>query len=104
MPAQATARPGRPPGPVRAAVLAALEQGPGTLRDIAERSQVGYSAARYTVQDALRSGAVQICGQEKRAHSKRWLAVYELAEPPEVSRPTCQCHCELSCALAAWSR
>ena len=73
----------RPAGVLRLAVLGALQSGPCTLRDITLRGKLGYGAARYTVQDALRSGVVQICGQEKRPHAKRWLAVYELVLPPE---------------------
>lgn len=93
----------RPSGALRVAVLGALRDGgPGTLRDICERSSVGYGAARYTVQDALRSGAVQICGHEKRPHAKRWLAVYELAEPP--SPPIHSGHATLGAALSCWGR
>ena len=97
----------RPPGALRVAVLGALREGPGTLRDICERSSVGYGAARYTVQDALRSGAVQICGHEKRPHAKRWLAVYELAEPPEEETPSAPIysgHATLGAALSCWGR
>lgn len=99
----------RPPGALRVAVLGALREGPGTLRDICERAQVGYVAARYTVQNALRSGDLQICGQEKRMHSKAWLAIYELSEPPEeecptAPEPTCAGHANLGAALSCWGR
>ncbi len=70
----------RPVGDIRAAVQAALEVGPATLLDIVERGNLGYDAARYAVQNALRAGVIQVCGQEKRPHAKRWLAVYELCE------------------------
>ncbi len=75
----------RPPGDVRMAIIEAVGKGPCTLLDIVQRSQVGYAAARYTVQHALRGGALQICGHEKRPHAKRWLAIYELVEPPELT-------------------
>ena len=97
----------RPPGALRGAVLVALRSGPCTLRDIAQRAQVGYGAARYTVQDALRGGLVQICGQEKRPHAKRWLAIYELAEPPEEESPPAPIypgHATLGAALSGWGR
>lgn len=96
----------RPQGALRMAVIEALQSGPGTLRDICERSGVGYGAARYTVQDALRGGVLQICGQEKRAHSKRWLAIYDLSEKLEEvpCAPVCHGHAELGAALAAWGR
>ena len=95
----------RPPGALRVAVLEALRSGPGTLLDIAERSKVGYSAVRYTVPDALRSGVVQICGHEKRPHAKRWLAVYELAQVEEVvCAHACTGHVELGSAMSCWGR
>lgn len=98
----------RPPGEVRVAVIAALRQGPCTLLEIVQRSKVGYAAARATVQNALRGGQLQICGQARRAHAKRWLAIYELAEAiedegddaPDVSAACVQ----LGHALVAWSR
>jgi len=70
----------RPRAEVRAAVVAAISQGPCTLRDAAERAQVGYAATRHTVSNLVRSGDLQICGQEKRAHAKRWCALYEVVE------------------------
>lgn len=95
----------RPQGALRVAVLGALLSGPCTLRDIAQRAQMGYGAARYTVQDALRSGVVQICGHEKRPHAKRWLAVYELAEQPEVDGDQAGAgHAVLGSALSCWGR
>lgn len=97
----------RPAGVLRLAVLDALQSGPCTLRDIALRGKLGYGAARYTVQDALRSGVVQICGKEKRPHAKRWLAVYELVEQtdqsaqPEISEAACMA---VSRAMLLWAR
>lgn len=104
----------RPPTEIRTAVLDAIRTSPCTLVDIVQRANVSYAAARYTLQNAMRGGAVQICGQEKRAHSKNWLAIYELApdvEPaPETFVPGAdgdgglQVHFEqLGCALRAWS-
>lgn len=71
----------RPTGELRAAVLAVLAVGPCTLRDVAERSQVSYQATRTTLSNALRAAQVRICGHEKRAHAKRWCALYEIAPP-----------------------
>lgn len=73
----------RPPGEIRSAVLDVIRSGPCTLVDIVQRANVGYDAARYTVQNAVRGGAVHVCGHEKRPHAKRWLAIYEVAEEPE---------------------
>lgn len=97
----------RPPGALRVAVLGALREGPGTLRDISVRAQVGNGAARHTVQNALRSGAVRICGHEKRPHAKCWLAIYELAEPAEeeaAPAPVYSGHATLGAALSCWGR
>lgn len=107
----------RPPGDVRSAVLAAIGVAPCTLVDIVMRANVGYAAARYTLQNALRSGAVQVCGREKRPHAKRWLAIYELCEPVDDDDCTGEsCACWDGCsgvrqvdferlggALRAWS-
>lgn len=95
----------RPASDIRVAVLGALESGPGTLVDIVLRSNVGYTAARYTVQNALRSGAVQVCGQEKRAHAKRWLAIYELVEAPQAADTGVAEACaDLGAAVCGWGR
>lgn len=95
----------RPPGDVRMAIIQALAHGPCTLRDIAQRANVGYAAARSTVQNAVRSGELQICGQEKRAHAKRWLAIYELAEPPElIVEGNAQARADLGAAMSVLCR
>lgn len=100
----------RPPSDIRTAVLGAIGAGPCTLVDVVRRANVGYAAARYTVQNALRGGAVQVCGQEKRAHAKRWLAIYELCEPieEEAAQGAAGDGCamdfeQLGCAVRAWS-
>lgn len=91
-------------------MLTAIGSGPCTLVDVVRRSNVGYAAARYTVQNALRGGAVQVCGQEKRAHAKRWLAIYELCEPVADGRDSDASTDggvvdfeQLGCAVRAWS-
>lgn len=98
----------RPPGEVRLAVIAALRSGPCTLLEIVQRANVGYAAARATVQNALRGGELQICGQARRAHAKRWLAIYELVEVEEDvggDEPDVSASCvQLGHALVAWSR
>ncbi len=80
----------RAPGEVRTVLLGALrEQGPLPLRDLAHMCQIGYDAARYTLQNATRAGVVEIVGNEKRPHSKKWVALYGLApDPAESQTPT----------------
>jgi hypothetical protein len=76
----------RPPAELRLAVVEAIRQsGPLTLRDLTVRSQVGYDAARYTVQNAVRSGALQIVGHEKREHCDKWVALYDLPQEPAAT-------------------
>lgn len=87
------------------AVIDVVRTGPCTLLDIVERSKVGYSAAKYTVQHALRGGELQICGHERRPHAKCWVAIYELTEQPEESAIEVDEGCAvLGAALSSWSR
>jgi len=71
----------RPVGTVRAvlgqaAQALADECGGGTWRDLAERAGVGYRVACMTVRNMERAGVLARVGAEKRAHSRRWMAVY----------------------------
>ncbi|MDH5338779.1 MAG: hypothetical protein OEW22_03310 [Rubrivivax sp.] len=54
----------RPIGPIRKALLAAAAQ-PGTVRDLARRSQVGYGAAAYTAHRMVEAGELKVL-QERR--------------------------------------
>lgn len=85
----------RPPGDVRMAVINAIRSaGPGTLREIGQRvnaerakvklSVVHYPALRSTVQNAVRGGDLQICGQAREPHAKCWVAIYDLAEAQDA--------------------
>lgn len=72
----------RPRGEVRAALSEAAqalraECGAASWRDMAERAGVGYQAARQTVENMARAGELVPVGFEKRAHSRRWVALYE---------------------------
>lgn len=76
----------RPCGQVRLALGSAAEQlhaerGAATWRDIADRAQVGYTAARDTVRTMERAGVLERVGFEKRPHSVRWMALYAPREP-----------------------
>lgn len=75
----------RPPGQVRIALGDAaqelhVERGGATWREIADRAQVGYVAARDTVRTMERAGVLQGVGYEKRAHSARWMKLYAPGE------------------------
>ena len=79
----------RPAGEIRAALLLAAqtlyaEQGAATWRQLAERSKVGYAAAKQTVRNMRRSGELRDVGVTKPAGSDRWQRLYE---PVRVHRP-----------------
>lgn len=81
----------RPAGEVRlalasAAAALAQEQGHATWREIADRAQVGYTAARDTVRTMERAGVLEGVGFEKHAHSVRWMKLYA---PRQHSQPGC---------------
>lgn len=76
--------PGRPAGEVRSVILATVrESGPMAQRDLALHAQIGIDAVRRTVDNLVRSEALVVVGQEKREHSRKWVALYDL--PPEPS-------------------
>ena len=70
----------RPRTEVRQAIIAAIAQGPCTMRDAAQRAKVGYGVARRTIDNAVRAEEIKPVGREKRAHSKRWCALYEVVD------------------------
>ena len=79
----------RPQGQVRAALLLAAQQllaerDGATWRDLADRAQVGYQAARSTADNMARAGDLQAVGFEKRAHSVRWMTLYA---PRQATQP-----------------
>jgi HEAT repeat protein len=95
----------RPAGEVRSVIADALRQvGPMTLRDIAERSQVGYDACRRTLDNMVRALAVHIVGYEKREHCDKWVALYDLVPDPETCSDATSGAVLLESAMALWSR
>lgn len=64
-----------------------LEREPMTVRAAAQRSQVGLTAARRTIANAVRSGTVRECGRSKAAHGTAWEVIYELVPPPDPPEP-----------------
>lgn len=96
------------PGEVRKALDEAARQlhaeaGAATWRDMAERAGVGYLTARRTVENMERAGALVRVGAEKRAHSVRWMNLYEpparaMAQGVPAAAPT------LALVVRAWPR
>lgn len=64
----------RPHGDIRMALLKAAEEAPGSVRELAERAQVGYTAARYTASRML---------------DRDELMVVEEGRPARLSAPNC---------------
>ena len=68
----------RPMGEISQALLAAAQQGPGTLRELAARSQVGWEAARHTLPNLSRAGALRVVDERHVAYRNRLVHVYDL--------------------------
>jgi len=82
----------RPAGDIRQALRQAAErlaqqQDGVTWRELAEAAQVGYTAARATVDNMARAGELPVIGQAKRAHSRRWMTLYGAPQPGSTGRP-----------------
>jgi len=95
----------RPPGEIRqalasAAVALASERGAVTWRDMAERAGVGYLAARRTVENMERAGALQPVGYAKRPHARRWMRLYE----PSGNWATQTTGADLAGVMSGWGR
>ena len=79
---------GRPVGEIRTLMVSALrEQGPMALRDLAAVTQVGYTPALKTISRCVAAGVLVKAGQEKRAHSKNWVTLYDVAPEPQADEP-----------------
>jgi hypothetical protein len=95
----------RPPGEVRMALRAAAAVGPSTLRELAQRSLVGYDAARDTVRNMSRAGELRVVDERHVAYRNRLVQVYELAAPVAVATSVASVEAEGSgpgfCALEA---
>jgi N6-adenosine-specific RNA methylase IME4 len=93
---------GRPRGDVRNVLFGALEAGPPmTLREVADRCQVGYKAARWTLKRLVCAAEIHIVGHVKRAHCRRPIALYGIAEPLPRQASAVSA---LGAALARWGR
>lgn len=53
-------------GEVAQAMLAAAERGPGPVRELAERAQVGYDVARYTASRLVSVGELVVLDPDAR--------------------------------------
>jgi hypothetical protein len=57
-------------------------QGPMPLVDLVQRVnlQTTPRAISDTLENAVRSGAIEKVGHEKRAHCAKWVAIYDIAK------------------------
>jgi predicted ArsR family transcriptional regulator len=102
---EASMRGGRPPGEIRTAIVVALEaRGPMSLRDIAHRALIGVDATRRTLDHLVRAEVIEIVGREKRAHCKKWVALYDLVRKSEDAAPEMSPTEELAAVLSLWCR
>lgn len=76
----------RPRGEISRALLQAAQQGPGTMRDLARRAQVGFDAARYTVTIMAQRGELKVVGTDRIEYQgmpyPKLVRIYEAA--PDV--------------------
>ena len=96
----------RPQGEIRSVIFDSIRsQGPTPLCDLVVRTQVGYDAARRTVDNCMRSGSLAIVGHEKRDHSRKWVALYDVVDTSaqaEVQNDPNSGLVVLSAALTGW--
>ena len=93
----------RPVGEIRSVIFDSIrEHGPAPLCDLVVRTQVGYDACRRTVDNAVRSGSLAIVGHEKRDHSKKWVALYDVSHSTEIVNDSSSGLVVLSAALTGW--
>jgi hypothetical protein len=102
------AAPGRPRGDVRQALQRAAlnlhaSAGSANWRELAAHACVGYSTAKTTVQNMVRAGELEACGEEPAPHTRRPMKRYRPATVAASvgSRPGAG-HEGLAQALKAW--
>lgn len=93
----------RPAGEIRKLITDTIKTHgkPMALCDIAAATQIGYDACRVALSNAVRAEVLEIVGREKRAHSKQWVALYDLVKPCELARAE-PAVVELQAALSLW--
>ena len=72
----------RPLGIVRLALKLAAAEEPGTVRDLAERTQVGFAAAHCTVKNMARQGELVVVGLRDVPWRATPVQVYGIGQQP----------------------
>lgn len=91
----------RPHSEIRVGIAAALVDGPGTCRQLAQRTGWSIAMTRTALDNMVRAGQAAKPRSIRVAGVKRPLPVY--ARPALLSNPT-PAHAELSSALQGWTR
>lgn len=99
---------GRPAGEIRAAVVAVItEHGALSLRDLLAHLQTTPRALSSALRNMIRDGVVEVAGRERRAHAKRWIAIYDLVGAVYDEAPVFPARdagaAALQSALSAWA-
>lgn len=81
----------RPQGEVRQALAQSAqalfeERGAFNFRDLATHANVGFGAARCTVQNMARTGDLVRVGAQRLENTRAWIALYEPGEAPAVAQ------------------
>ena len=98
---------GRPSGEIRAAVVTIITQhGAMCLRDLLAHVQTTPRAMSSALRNMIRDGVIEVAGHERRAHAKRWVAIYDLVGAEHDEAPIFSAQsptAALQSALSAWS-
>lgn len=98
-------RPGRPLGELQALLASAAAVAPGTVRELAERTQMGYAVARYTVQNMVKRGALVQVGRAAVPGTSRGAGVFGVAPAAGAAGALAGAGTDaLALALRAWPR
>lgn len=95
----------RPRGEIRQALCGAArslheERGSFSWVELAEKAQVGYAAARRSVDNMARAGDLVRVGYDKPAGSRVWVTLFEPApEAPSAS----DAEADLSAVVRCWA-
>lgn len=103
-PCVAPRKPGRPRGELQRVIAEAAAAAPGTVRELAKRTQVGHKAASHTVQNMLRRGDLVAVAWVLLPGTSRRVQVFG---PPAAARPgqaPAAGTDALAQALAGWRR
>jgi predicted ArsR family transcriptional regulator len=98
---------GRPSGEIRDAVVNIITQhGAMCLRDLLDHVQTTPRAMSSALRNMIRDGVIEVAGHERRAHAKRWVAIYDLVGAEHDEAPIFPAQtpaAALQSALSAWS-